>query len=530
MSAETPNRGGTLRLAVLTDPHSLDAAQLFSNEEGMLGLLLFNTLLDANPDGGFKPGLADGLPTTSPDGLTHTFVLRRGVRFSNGRELVADDVVFSFERMFDPKVEAGTPAYFQAIQGGASFQAARKQEMASGSNSPPHVVPRWIEPITVAGLRALGRYTVQIQLNQPDLSFLQILTTPPAGIVPRDEAERAGRQFASHPVGSGPFLLKEWVRGGHIRFARNPYYFRAGAPGPDAVDVLVNVDLTTQTMMFERGELDFQHYIPDPDFVRLKKSPQVQGLLQKVAGTSPTFVFMNCELPPFTNRLVRLALNHAVDKQALVKVMNHRCVPSIGPLPLVVSGFNSNLPEYSYDPPRARALLAEGGLTNGFETALWVNRDSQQHMKVALFVQQCLTEVGVHAQIKEASFAAMLAASGNRGNVPMGVSDWLTISDDPKETLDTLLNGDNIADEGCLNIAFYANPRVQAWFRDALAETNPVRRLNIYRQIERQVVEDVPWIFLVQLNTEMRVQHWVKGFTPRGFWPPARLENCWLER
>ena len=81
-----------------------------------------------------------------------------------------------------------------------------------------------------------------------------------------------------------------------------------------------------------------------------------------------------------------------------------------------------------------------------------------------------------------------------------------------------------------MNTSFYRNARAQQLFRDAVAESNAARRLEFYRQIESQVVEDVPWIFLVQLNIEMMCQPWVKGFTPRGFWPPARLENVWLER
>ena len=523
-----PKRGGTLRLAT-GDPHSMDPALVFSSAEVMLAYFVFNTLLDPNPEGALIPVLVESLPVTSPDGLTHTFRLRQGVSFSNGRELVADDVVYSLERLFDSKTGSDS-TYFRSIKGGAAFEAARKKEAASTSGGPRLNAGRWIEPMTVSGLGALDRYTVQIQLDKPDLSFLHVIACPPAAIVPREEVERTGRPFGSRPVGTGPFVLKQWVRGARMRFERNPHYFRAGRPSLDAVDVILTVDMTTQGMMFERGELDFQHYITDPDFARFKRDSKLQPLLQRVIGTSPTFIFLNCELPPFTNRLVRLALNYAVNKEALVKTLGHRCVLGRGPLPLVVSGFNRNLPEYPYDPPRARALLAEAGLPNGFETTLWSQRDDPRWMKVALFVQQNLMDVGVTVHLKEVGYSTLVEASGRRRTVPMGVYDWVTIFDDPKETLDTLLNGNNITEERCSNNAFYSNPRVDQLFRDAVAESDATRRLEIYREIEGLVVQDAPWIFLVQLNTEMIVQPWLKGFKPRGFWPTARLENTWIER
>lgn len=512
------------------DPHSLDPAQIFSTEEAILGFLMFNTLLESNPDGSLSPVLAEALPVTSEDGLSHRFHLRRGVYFSNGQELTADDVVATFERQFDPTVEGAYAGYFRSIEGNEEFSAARRKELASPERASAGRSARWIEPRTVSGLRALDRYTVQIRLTVPDLSFLQILTSPPGCIVPREATDRLGRSFATRPVGTGRYVLKQWTRGARIQFERNSRHFRADRPGPDAVDVLVNVDRTTQRMMFERGEQDFQLFIADPDYVRIIKNPEHRSRLERVTGSQPTFVVLNCELPPFTNRLVRLAMNHAINREALVRLLMNRCVPQLGPLPMVVRGFNHDLPEFRYDPSRARALLAEAGLTNGFETTLWLNRDDPRWTKIALFVQQSLKEIGVTVNIKEVTYAALVAASGTRRTVPMCVWDWMTPFNDPKETLDSLLNGDKISDQASVNNAFYSNARVQRLFRDADATPDAQRRSAIFHEIERLIIDDAPWIFLVQLNTEVTRQPWLKGLTPRGFWPPARLENCWIER
>ena len=479
--------GGILRLALEADPRSLDAGQVFSNEEGTVGFLLFNTLLEAGPEGGFVPVLAEGLPEGSADGLAYRFRLKQGVRFANGQELEAADVVHSLERCFDPEAAAVNLAYFTSILGGLEFLEARKKELATPRRPGHDPGPsRWIEPRRVEGLRAVDTRTVEIRLSRRDLGFLHVLTTLSAAIVPRSETTRLGRQFATHPVGTGPFVVKTWTRGARIRMVRNPYYFKADRPGPDAVDVLVGLDRSTQAMMFERGELDFEYYITDPDLTRFRRDPRMKACLKRVVGSTPTFAFLNCEIPPFTNRLVRVALNHAIDREAAVRLMSNRAVAQRGPLPLTVRGFNQELPEYAYDPARARALLAEAGYPNGFATTLWCNPKDPTWWRLGLFVQESLRKVGVSVSMREISYTGLIDASGRRRTVPMGIWDWVSAYDDPRDTLDSLLNGNNLSEDGCINNAFYSAPRVDELFRKSAAEGDPGRRLSLFRQIERQ--------------------------------------------
>lgn len=507
-----------------SDPRSLDPNQLFSNEEGTLAGLIFNPLLDTTPDGEFVPVLTEALPEVSKDALTYVFRLRRETRFSNGEFMTVDDVIYSFERLFDPLVNPN-PAPFGCIRGGLAFAEARQKELAAQGTS--HPTNRWIEPLTVAGLEAVDRHTLRMRLDRPDLSLLKLLTKQ--SIIPRISAARPASGARTRPVGTGPFLLTQWTRGARIRLVRNPYYFRADQPGPDEVDVLIGVDHATQAMMFERGELDCLSTLPDPDFIRFRRDSILQPSLRIVRGTTAAFVSLNCELPPFTNRLVRLGLNHAVDREHLTRLLSSRCGPARGPVAESIRGFNQDLPEYAYDPSRARGLLTQAGFTNGFDSTLWVLREQSRDMKMALYLQQCLKDIGCRLALKEVSFPALWDAIGRRRTVPMALFSWQPDFDDPKNPLD-LFNADNIRDEGSGNAQFYANPRVQQLLHEADVEQNPARRANLYRQVERQVVEDVPMIFLVQLNTEVAVQPWIKGFVPNRFWPAVRLENCWIER
>ena len=147
---------------------------------------------------------------------------------------------------------------------------------------------------------------------------------------------------------------------------------------------------------------------------------------------------------------------------------------------------------------------------------------------MAFFIQQSLRAVGVTVEVKEVSFSAFWDSISRRGTVPMSVFGWNPDYDDPRNAL-SVFNADNIHDDGSLNHTFYANARVQQLFREADMELDPTRRFELFREIERQVVQDVPVIFLVHANTEMVIQPWVKGFVPNGFWPTARLEHCWIE-
>ena len=195
--------------------------------------------------------------TVSEDQRIYTFHLRPGVRFSNGREVVASDFVFSLERILDPKTAALTESYFEGIAGAKDFRAGKAPN--------------------VRGLRAPRSDTLEIELEQPDPSFLYILTLPGALVVPREAVERFGQSFASHPVGTGPYVLTQWRRGIKMRFERNPFSSQADRQNLDAIEVMVGGDGTLHLMMFERGELDIADIsglgIPVPDFIRIAEQP-----------------------------------------------------------------------------------------------------------------------------------------------------------------------------------------------------------------------------------------------------------------
>jgi len=364
-----PRRGGTLRLATEDDPFSLDPFRLFSNHAAALSFLIFDSLVEHGLNGTLVPALAEELPSVTEDGLTYTFRLRSGVRFSNGRAMTAQDVVYSFERGCDPTVAANADAFFRNIRGSVAFGAARSREAGEGIVTRGDPMLRRRTPTSVDGLRALDARTFELRLESPDLTAPGRVAA--IGIVPMEEVSRPDRDFGTRPVGTGAFLLKEWRRGARIRLERNPGGFRSHRVHLDAVEVLMNMDLPTQAMMFDRGEIDLMFFLAEPDVHRWRKDPRMRDRFVTFKGSCPYYVALNCELPPFTNRLVRQALNHAVNRDAIVRRLLNRAVAAQGPLPASMRGYDPGLKGYAYDPARARLLLAEAGFPDGFETKLW---------------------------------------------------------------------------------------------------------------------------------------------------------------
>jgi ABC-type transport system substrate-binding protein len=458
------------------------------------------------------PWLAEEMPTNSRDGRTFTFRLRKGIRFSNGRELVAQDMVYTLERILDPKTRSPGEGFFRNIVGAREYQRAREKK----SKSVPHV----------AGLEAPDRYTFRVQLRKPDLAFLNVMAMPFAYPVPKEAVEKYGEDFFVRPVGTGAFVLKEWRRGARLRFERNPRYYLKGQPYLDSIEVMVGGDDLIHVMMFERGELDLLNDIPSPDFIRITTDPKWKRCIATAPLNATTYLAMNCEMKPFDDVRVRRAISCAVDKARLLKLINDTAVAANGVLPPLMPGFNPRLKGYPHDPQKAKQLLAEAGYPDGFQVELWVSTSHSERVKMTEAIQQDLAKVGVKIDIKAVAFAMWDEASGRRKNTRFVFSGWYQDYPDPSNFLDVLLSGERIVDVHCNNVAFYNNPQVNRLLQLAGGETNPARRLGLYQQAEEIIVSDAPWVFLYHPYLYILYQPWVKGHKLHPVWP-NRYERFW---
>ena len=237
--ASSPVRGGTLTVAYPTDMKTFDPAQAYSSDWQVLNGTLFDGLYQFDRNGVPQLDLAAGPPTVSADRKVWTFHLRKGVQFSNGMPLTADDLKFSITRTLDPHLK---PAVSWGQTSDAIFQGA--QAVVAGKAK------------SVSGIQVLDPYTIRFTLAQPVAILPYILAETFNMVVPKAVVTAESPDyFANHPVGTGPFMLQSWQKGTQLVFVRNPHYFKAGKPYLDKIVVDVNVAANVIALRIEKGEL-----------------------------------------------------------------------------------------------------------------------------------------------------------------------------------------------------------------------------------------------------------------------------------
>jgi len=234
-SAGAPQKGGELVVAYKDDLATLDPAIGYDWTNWPAEKLIFDGLLDYDNGTTLMPRLAESMPTVNTDATVYTFKLRQGVKFSNGREFTADDVLYTLTRVLDPKTASPGAGFFTGIAGAADFQAGKAT--------------------TVSGIKAIDPHTVEFTLAAPDVTFLNKMALNFAYIVPKEEVDKAGANFGHAPVGTGPYTLQEWKAGQSLTFVRNPNYFYEGLPYLDKITLNVGVANDVALLQIEKGDI-----------------------------------------------------------------------------------------------------------------------------------------------------------------------------------------------------------------------------------------------------------------------------------
>ncbi|MBT9259559.1 MAG: ABC transporter substrate-binding protein, partial [Clostridiales bacterium] len=332
----------TLVVAIGKDPQELDPATSYDMTQDYVVSTLFDGLTRYKPGTlEIEPGLAESWDISS-DGLTYTFHLRKGVQFHDGAPLNAGAVVQWMDRLLNPQ----SPYYHKKRRNAYSSVAF---------DAFFHVV----------AYEAVDDDTFVLKLEEPVPSLLQELAHPRAGITSPAADERYGLDIGRHPVGTGPYRLVEWEPEEHIRLAANPHYW-GGAPAIPELVFRVVPDSSAGLGLLRDGEVHILADVNWADVDSLKDDPQIKIL--SVPGPFQLFLSLPVERPPFSDRRVRQALNHAVDKDDLNRRLYRGLAqPMTAPLPSAVWGHSGSLQPYDYDLEKARRLLAEAGYPDGFE-------------------------------------------------------------------------------------------------------------------------------------------------------------------
>jgi peptide/nickel transport system substrate-binding protein/oligopeptide transport system substrate-binding protein len=470
--------GGQMVVTYKDDISTFDPAIGYDWQNWSMIKSLFDGLMD------YKPGTTELIPdlaesyTISEDGLVYTFKLRPGVKFHNGRELTATDVKYSIERSVNPETQSPGQGFFWQIKG--------FDEMASGGAQ------------ELSGITTPDDGTVVIELSQPDATFLQIVAINFAFAVPREEVEKYGPDFGRNPVGTGAYKMTEWALGQRVVFERNADYFRDDAPHLDKIIFEVGQDPSVALLRLKRGEIDvLGDGIPPANFLQEKNDPANKDLIVEGELLHTGYITLNTTEAPFDNKLVRQAVNMAINKEKVVRIVNGRGVVANQPLPPAMPAYDTAFEGYPYDPAKAKELLAEAGYADGFETELYA-MNTDPNPRIAQSFQQDLAAIGIKAEIKALAQATVIDAGG-QGAAPMlwsGGMAWIADYPDPSNFYGPIL-GCGGAVPGGWNWAKYCNEEIDALAAkaDGMAGADQAdARIKMWSEIYNKIMDDAPWV------------------------------------
>lgn len=500
-----PRTGGTFRMAQ-DSPGGLDPATVDDVYEATVVNQVFDGLLSFDAHLNTVPCIASSW-VISADGAVYTFRLRDGIRFHDGSPLTAEDVAFSLQRVFDlPAPQASLAReYLCHIQGSTEYAARR----AAG----------------ISGLEILSPLEIRITLSTPYASFLSVLASELARVVPKHYVQQVGDStFARQPIGSGPFRFARWIDGQEIVLTAYPEYALAPARLDSLVFELPDSDTRDYAATrFLAGRLS-ACIVPESRLHEFRSHPATRVMTRQELSLS--FVGLNCKLAPFDDVRVRRAFALALDHAALAATEGGMRIRPHGILPPGMPGYTPEpkLPER--DVAAARALLAEAGYGGKRRLPPIVYTTASQTETARALLEK------ISAQVAEAGFEIRtqsltwleFSRKLEEQSLQCFSVTWVADIPDPDSFLYPLFHA-----TGSANFAAYANPAVDELLETGHRTRGSMERMAVYRQAERRILEDLPIVPLYHPLSAIAVQEDVQGLqiTAMGFGNMA-LEKVWL--
>lgn len=467
------------------DSVSLDPAAVTDGESIKVTQNIFDTLLKFNEnDTTVEAGLAKEW-NVSDDGLTYTFILQDGVKFHDGTDFNAEAVVKNFERW-----SAGAKDTFYYYN--SMFRAEDKDLITS--------------------IVAQDESTVVITLSRPQAPFLKNIAMAAFGIASPTAFEASGDTFGDNPVGTGPFKFVEWKRNDSITVEKNEEYWQEGLPKLDKIIFRSIPDNSARLNDLMTGAIDLADGINPSDGASVSSNAELQ-LIER-PSLNVGYLGLTATRAPFDNKLVRQAVNYAIDKQAIVDAFfEGYATVAKNPMPPSVGGYNDEIEGYTYDPEKAKALLAEAGY-DGKEIELWAMPVPRPYMpdgqKIAEAIQKNLADVGMPSKIVTFEWATYLDKTKD-GEADAFLLGWTGDNGDADNFLYALLDEDNI---GSNNSSYYANDQVHELLIAAQSEPNEEKRNELYKQAQVIINEDAPWVNIAHSTPLLAAKKGVSGYVP----------------
>jgi peptide/nickel transport system substrate-binding protein len=492
--AEGPQQGGTIVMARDSEPLSLNPIGDGSADNGSIFMIvqIFDTLVETQDSPLPQPALAESWEV-SDDAMTWTFNLRQGVKWSNGDPLTCEDVKYSIDGFGNPEVNTFYSGFGSAIE----------------------------------STECVDEATFIVYLNRVEGAFLDYLSTMPASIRPMAIYEELGSDaFSESPVGSGPYMVREWVRGEKLVLDRNPYYWKEGKPYVDTFVVEYIPDENTRMLKVESGEAQIGTEVPYAQIERIEALDGVSVVIEDVMAWDA--VWFNINTPPLDDPIVIRALNYATPKEAMLESLMYGAGEIANHVIAKVKYWDPSVPAYPYDIDEAQALMAQSSAPDGFSLNCLIVSGDQAERQQAEILQQEWAKIGVDMQIEAVDVSTIWERWTGGGEMCFTYPGAGLSSD--------ALSDDNLAvvffDYTGGAESFWTNwdnqQAIDLVHAAGSSIDEDVRKESFY-ELQRLVMEEYPAVPLFFIKARTALADNVKGFKtlPVKWW---NFEEIWLEQ
>jgi peptide/nickel transport system substrate-binding protein len=487
-SAGSAQRGGNLIFSRPSDSTSMNQFNVFNNDSIWVFEQITEPLYTVTANGkNVKPWLATSYDLSS-DGMTYTFHLRKGVKFSNGQPMTSADVKFTLDQA-------------RTTKGGWEFI-----------------------DVAIKDVQAPDPNTVVVHTKYKWAPFLADIALFSNAIIPKDFAGQSEDEFFKHPIGTGPFVWDHWNKGQEVVLKRNPNYWQKGKPYLDQVTFSLVPDDNTRILQLKGGQSDINQFPPFSALQTLKGTPGV--VMKLFPSTRTDYIEMNQRRKPFDDVHVRRAISYAIDRESIIKSVQFGIgKPANSFMPPQVPYYDPQSPGLQYDLNKAKQEMAQSSVPNGFKTTMLAGAGIETETSQAEIIQQSLKKIGIDLTIKKVDQTTE-ADLEDTFNYDMGPSYWTMDIADPDELVTFAV------DPGAGAHSFYTdynNPQVVQWTHEAQRTFDPAKRAQLYKQIQAQSAQDAFMIFLYYTPYRYAFSDKVHDFLvyPTGNF---HLEDVWLSK
>ena len=496
--------GKILTIELGPEVESIDPALNTTNDGANYLTYLFDNLLRIDKEGKVAPSLAEKYEV-SEDGLTWTFHLRDGLKWSDGSDLTANDFVYSWQRMIDPEVAAPYAEITLGMLEG--YEEAIGKPDADGN---PTIDP----DVTKLGVEATDDKTLVVRMSSPTPYFDKLATFAALSPVKKDVVDANPDGWTLDPktyISSGPFKLTEWKSGSYLMLEKNENYWNKDAVKLDGIKCLLMQDQNAAFSAYESGDALMIKDIPTQEITTLQKRSDYH--LDPQLGTY--FIDLNNTLDEFKDARVRQALSLALDRKYISETITAGTyTPASGFVSAGTSDWDGslwadnitdpsvyiNVDDFAGNLAKAKELLAEAGHPNGegLPTLTYSTNDSAYHKKIAEYLQQAWKELGVNVEVNIVEWKSF-TPQRRSGNYQIARDGWVMDYNDPSNILQLTQTGNGN------NSSKYSNPEYDALLEKAAKEVDPQTRFGYFHQAEEMLMRDMGVTPLLYYN-EMYLQ------------------------